>query len=156
MTKEQILKVLKEMALKPWGKKAAAPYDLEEMAELIERVCMQFHVDQRLCLAQGILESHFCCNPNAKRSIVTKNIFNFGNVDDGGNRYFHTWEEGLTAYCRLLAREYCWRNEGNEVTAEMMIVHDFTRPRGRRYATAPNYTTEIAKLVAKVDKCCAQ
>lgn len=152
MKVEQITKVLTEMAVKPFGKKSNMPYDLDDMAVLINKYCTQYKVDPRLCLAQGILECHFGCNPAAKRSIKTKNIFNVGNVDDGRNRIFASWELGLAAYCHLMAREYCYRIEGETVTAEMMIAHDFVRPRGGRYATAPTYTTNIAKLVAKIDK----
>jgi flagellum-specific peptidoglycan hydrolase FlgJ len=156
MDKINILKVLQEMAVKPFGKRAVLAFDLEQMAELIEKKCSQYKVDPRLCLAQGILECHFGCNPDAVRSRKTKNIFNVGNVDDGRNRFFLSWEAGLTAYCHLMAREYCYRNEGDVVTAEMMIAHDFTRPRGGRYATAPSYTKDIAKLVAKIDALTAQ
>lgn len=152
MTIEQIKKVLLEMAQKPFGIMKASPFDLGEMAGLIDKLCAQYKVDPRLCLAQGILECHFGCNPAASRSRKTRNIFNVGNVDDGRNRYFATWEAGLNAYCHLMAKEYCYRNAGDTVTAEMMIAHDFTRPRGGRYATAPSYTTDIAKIVAKIDK----
>lgn len=152
MTQEQIKQVLQEMAVKPFGKKAVLPFDMDEMASLIEHKCAQYHVDPRLCLAQGILECHFGCNPDAGRSRKTKNIFNVGNVDDGRNRFFISWEAGLAEYCHLMAREYCYRNEGDTVTAEMMIAHDFTRPRGGRYATAASYTQDIAKIVAKIDK----
>jgi flagellum-specific peptidoglycan hydrolase FlgJ len=152
MTAELIKKVLQDMAVKPFGKKAVVAFDMEDMAALIEAKCGQYKVDTRLCLAQGLLECHFGCNPAASRSRKTRNIFNVGNVDNGANRFFPTWEAGLNAYCHLLAREYCYRNEGNIVTAEMMIKHDFVRPRGGRYATAPTYTADIAKIVAKIDK----
>jgi len=137
--------------VKPFGKKAVIAFDLDVMAALIHKLCWQWNVDVRLCLAQGILECHFGCNPAAKRSRVTKNIFNVGNVDDGRNRFFMSWEAGLSAYCHLMAREYCYRDEGAVVTPEMMIAHDFTRPKGGRYATAGSYTQDVAKIVAKID-----
>lgn len=152
MSKEQILKVLNELAVKPFGAKAIIAVPLDELASMIDLKCAQYHVDPRLCLAQGIMECHFGCNPSAVRSRKTRNIFNVGNVDNGGNRYFISYEDGLAAYCHLLAREYCYRNEGDIVTPEMMIAHDFVRPSGGRYATAASYTQDIAKLVAKIDK----
>jgi len=152
MNKEMIKKVLQELAVKPFGKKAIIDYDLDEMAYAIERICAQYKIDPRLCLAQGILESHFGCNPEAVRSRKTNNIFNYGNMDDGRNITFKSYEDGLRTYCRMMAMNYCWRNEGTIVTPEMMIKHDFTRPQGGRYATAVNYTKDIAKIVAKIDK----
>lgn len=152
MTVEQIAKVIRELAVKPFGKKAVLAYEVNEMAALIHKLAGQYHVDPRLALAQGILECHFGCNPAASRSRKTKNIYNVGNVDDGRNRFFSSWEDGMRAYFHLMAREYCYRNEGQTVTAEMMIAHDFVRPRGGRYATAQSYTKDIAKLVAKIDQ----
>lgn len=151
MTTAQIAKIINDLAIKPFGKTAVIAFDVNEMAELIHRLAGQYHVDPRLALAQGILECHFGANPAAARSRKTKNIFNVGNVDDGGNRFFASWEDGISAYFRLMAREYCYRNEGPDVTAEMMIAHDFMRPRGGRYATAPSYTKDIASIVKKID-----
>jgi flagellum-specific peptidoglycan hydrolase FlgJ len=152
MTQEQIKLVLKRMCIDVFGKKAVVAWDIDTMAEQLERYAGQYKVEVRLALAQGILESHFCVNPAASRSRTTHNIFNVGNVDDGGNRYFGDWQGGMAAYFKLMAREYCYRNEGNTVTAEMMVAHDFIRPRGGRYATAPSYTQDIAKIVEKIDK----
>jgi len=152
MSWDEIKQVLEKMCVKPFGKQAQIPWAAEELAQLLAHKCAQYKVDPRLALAQGILESHMGCNPQASRSRKTKNLWNVGNVDDGGNRYFPTWEDGLAAYLRLMAREYCWREEGDVVTPEMMIAHDFTRPRGGRYATAPSYTKDIAAIVQKIDK----
>lgn len=153
MTIEQIKHVLKKMCIDIWGKAAVVPWDIEEIAKVLSLRAEQYHVDIRLALAQGILESHFCCNPAATRSRKTKNIFNKGNVDDGRNLFFTSWEAGISAYFLLMAKHYCYRNEGDTVTAEMMIAHDFQRPDGvGRYATAPSYTRDIAAIVKKIDR----
>lgn len=151
MTIEMIKKIIQETCIKPFGKAAVLPWDLDEIANILSLKCEQYHVDPRLALAQGILECHFGVNPAASRSRKTHNIFNVGNVDNGSNRYFSSWETGIGAYCLLMAREYCYRNEGDTVTPEMMIAHDFTRPRGGRYATAPSYTKDIAFIVKRID-----
>lgn len=153
MNQTQIKTIIKKLCVDVFGSKAPlsqAP-SLDELANILEQKSEQYHVDLRLAIAQGVLECHFGHNPAAARSRKTKNIYNVGNVDDGGNRFFASWEDGISAYFRLMAREYCWRNEGPEVTAEMMIAHDFTRPRGGRYATAPSYTKDIASIVKKID-----
>ncbi len=151
MNAEQIKTVIEKMCIKVFGKTAVIPWEIDEISVLLAAKCAQYKVDPRLALAQGILECHFGCNPQASRSRKTKNIWNVGNVDTGGNWYFSTWEDGMSAYLRVLAREYCWRAEGDTVTPEMLIAHDFTRPRGGRYATAPSYTKDIAAIVKKID-----
>lgn len=153
MRAEQIKQVLMKLAAGPWGKAAVMAFDLDEIAELLERFSRAYHVEARLALAQGIAECHFGMNPAAKRSRATRNIFNVGNVDNGRNRSFRSYAAGIETYFQLMAREYCYRDEGSIVTAEMMIKHDFNRPRGGRYATAPSYTQTIAKLVKKIDGC---
>ena len=150
MTKQQIVKVLVAMCQQVF--KSTAPYDIDAMAAHVEALAAKHRVDPRLALAQGILECHWGMNPRASRSIKTMNIFNVGNVDDGRNRFFKSWEEGVSAYFSLMAREYLYGGEGKDVTPEMMIRHDFIRPRGGRYATAPSYTSDIAKIVARIDK----
>lgn len=152
MTVELIKKIIKKTCIDTFGPKAIIPWDLDEIANILALKAEQYHVDLRLALAQGILECHFGCNPEASRSRKTHNIYNVGNVDDGSNRYFSTWETGIGAYFLLMASRYCYRNEGDEVTAEMMIAHDFVRPDGvGRYATAPSYTKDIASIVKKID-----
>lgn len=152
MTIEQIISVIEKLCIKPFGKKAVIAWDLPSLAQQLLEKCGIYKVDPRLALAQGILEGHFGCNPAASRSRKTKNLWNVGNVDSGGNWYFQSWGDGMNAYLRVLAREYCWRLEGDTVTPEMMIRHDFTRPRGGRYATAPSYTKDIEGIVKKIDQ----
>ena len=152
MSRDKIKKVLQKMCIDIFGKQAIVEWNIDQMAADIETMAQQYKVEAKLCLAQGILESHFCVNPAASRSRKTKNIFNVGNVDDGGNRFFSSYRAGMDVYFRLMAREYCYRNEGDTVTVAMMIRHDFIRPRGGRYATAASYTKDVAVIVARIDK----
>lgn len=153
MTIEQIKHVLTEMAIKPHGNKAVVSWYLDEIASSLHALCHAYKVDPRLALAQGILEGHFAAAPKASRSRKTRNIYNVGNTDDGSNKYFLNYSDGIRAYCHLMARSYCYRNEGPIVTPEMMIAADFMRPDGLgRYATAPSYTKDIASIVKKIDK----
>lgn len=148
MTREQIKKVLQKKCVDMF--KGEAPWDIEEIAAAVERLSARYKVEPVLALAQGILESHWVCNPAAWRSRKTKNIFNVGNTDAGMNMYFPDYVAGIDRYFRLMAREYCWRKEGDTVTVDMMVKHDFTRPRGGRYATAPNYTRDIESIARSI------
>lgn len=151
MTSEQVKKVITEKCIKAF-KNAKVPWDLDAIATALLEGSKKYKVQIELALAQGILECHFGCNPAAIRSRRTRNIFNVGNVDSGANRFFRTVEAGIDSYFRLMAREYCWRAEGDTVTVEMMVKHNFKRPRGGRYATAPGYTTSIAKIAEGIEK----
>lgn len=143
--------VLQLMCVDTMGK---MPGNIVTIAQAVRVYCMQYSVDPILCLAQGIVECHFGCNPQAVRSRKTMNIFNVGNTDDGANRQMESWEQGIECYCRLMAREYLWRdmNTSGWVTMEMMAAHDFNRPKGGRYATAPDYTKQVTKVAGKVSK----
>lgn len=147
MDKVQIKKVIEQMCVKAYPK-AQKPegWDLERISEAVWLFCAKHRVEPELALAQGIAECHWGMNPKARRSRMTKNVFNVGNVDDGGNRYFPSWEAGIEAYSKLMQREYLWPGEGNVVTMAMMEKHDFTRPRGGRYASALNYTKAVKAL----------
>jgi flagellum-specific peptidoglycan hydrolase FlgJ len=173
MTAEQIQKVIKKLCVDSMGKNAVrtADWDLDKIAQAVCEYSVKYNIEARLALAQGILECHFALAPGANRSRKTRNIYNVGNVDDGGNRYFTDYRSGIEAYCRLLAREYNWgyyeatgitslmsQQIGGElskrypVTTEGLIARDFRRPKGGRYATDPDYSTKIAMLVNKIDK----
>lgn len=150
--KDKIKQVIKKRCIDAFGKKAVIDWDLDKISEAVARGAERYKVEAELALAQGILECHFGCNPAAKRSRATKNIYNVGNVDDGRNRYFSSYEAGIEAYFRLMAREYRWPGEGETVSVEMMERHDFRRPRGGRYATAPTYTRDVVKLAREIRK----
>jgi len=131
-----------------WGKKAvipAAPWSIENIATWIIHYANLWSIDILLPLAQGVLECHFGVNPAAKRSRNTMNIYNVGNVDTGANETQSGWEAGINRYCQLLRMEYNWK-EDPFITVESMVKHDFHRPRGGRYASAPSYTTDVQSI----------
>jgi hypothetical protein len=114
-------------------------------------------VDPVLCLAQGIAESHFALNPNARRTRTHRNIFNWLNTDDGNNYTFPSYEAGIEQYCKTMSREYYWVNDPDDglpgwVTVEMMLRHDFKRPVGGRYASAGDYTAVVSQLASIINK----
>lgn len=172
MKLEEIKKVIKKLCLDMMGKQAVktADWDIDVIAEAVHKYCEAYNIEARLALAQGILECHFGLAPGANRSRKTRNIYNVGNVDDGGNRYFPTYASGIEAYCKLLCREYNWgyydgvkissykpsataqQLNPYPITAERMMGHDFCRPKGGRYATDPEYTIKIATILNKIDK----
>ncbi len=135
-------------AAKVFGARAVRPgkgWDAHKIAEALVEQCEKNKVQLELALAQGWAECHFGFNPYATRSRKTMNIFNVGNVDSGKNRNMESWEDGIRVYCELMRREYNW-NEGEWISLESMRTHDFYRPRGGRYATAPGYTDLIWRL----------
>jgi len=150
MNRDDVKRVIQKRCIDAFGKKAVIDWDLDKIAEALLKGAERYKVEPELALAQGILECHFGCNPAAKRSRKTRNIFNVGNVDDGRNRFFASYEAGIDVYFRLMAREYRWPGEGEVVSVEMMERHDFRRPRGGRYATAPSYTRDVVKLAADI------
>jgi len=169
MNKEQVKRIIKKMCLEIWGKTAVktSDWDIDRIAAAVYCNCEKYGVDMRLALAQGIAECHFAVAPGANRSRKTRNIFNVGNVDSGGNRYMQSYEQGIETYCRLISREYNWSGKmemdpGSSpgrlstgvsiVTAESLIEKDFRRPKGGRYATDPNYTELIKGIVKRIDK----
>lgn len=141
---EKVQKVVKHYSLGIWGKKAVVlpDWDAEEIALAIYNNCIKYKIDMVLALAQGVVESHFGVAPTAKRSRATRNIYNVGNVDSGADEAQGSWTAGIERYCRLMAREYNWK-PGDEVSLEMMLEHDFYRPRGGRYASAANYSEAV-------------
>lgn len=152
----QIKKVLHIFTLQMWGNKAVIPgngWSLDALASALFQYCEEYKIDIVLALAQGIVECHFGVNPSAVRSRKTCNIYNVGNVDSGANHYFSSWEAGIRRYCQLLHTEYNWHDApGNYVTLATMQKHDFTRPKGGRYATAPNYTQTVWEIGVQVLK----
>jgi len=151
ITKEDIKYVITELAFKPFGGKAVVDWSLNEIADTILSASNQYKVDPRLFLAQGIQEGHFGVNPEAGRSRRTKNFYNVGNVDDGRDRSFSSYSDGIREYAKLMRGEYNWGDKDSWVTPEMMFKHDFYRPIGGRYASASNYTNALQEIVKRVD-----
>lgn len=152
ITKEDVKYIITELAVKPFGGKAIVGWNLDDISDTIVAASNQYKVDPRLALAQGIQEGHFGANPDAKRSRRTRNLYNVGNVDGGGDKYFSSYSDGIREYAKTMNREYNWGNEDSWVTPEMMIDNDFYRSSGQgRYASAPNYTNAIREIVRRID-----
>lgn len=149
--KDKVVKIIKD-TIRLWHHKAVIPGDgwtPESIAESMVEHCEAEKVQLELALAQGYVECHFGINPLAGRSRRTRNIFNVGNVDDGKDRTFDSWEAGIAAYCKLMRREYNWK-EGDYISVESMEKHDFTRPKGGRYASAPDYKNTVVSIALKM------
>lgn len=153
VTPNQIAEILKKHCRDQFGDKAVVEYDIQSLAKEIGYYCVFYNVELGLCLAQGIVESHWGMNPDAKRSRRTKNILNVGNTDDGSDRGFATYSAGVERYCKLMDKEYRWpADRGGEVRMITLAANDFQRPRGGRYATAPNYTQMVYAVYRKIMK----
>lgn len=153
LTTSRLADILLEMCVKPFGRTAVLDFDIPTMAHDILRLSEKYKVEPLLCVAQGVVESHFGCNPSASRSRKTKNIFNVGNVDDGSNKYFPDYASGLERYFQLMDREYRWpEDKGGYVRMSTMAKRDFYRPIGGRYATARNYTKQVQWAYNKADE----
>ncbi len=150
-SKDELLYVVQHFSVGTWGVRAvtAADWDAGEISEAIWDKCQQYGVDMLLAVAQGVVESHFGVAPTAVRSRKTKNIYNVGNVDSGADEGQVSWAAGIGRYCRLMKREYNWQPD-EIVSLQMMVEHDFRRPRGGRYASAPNYTVQVASVAQKI------
>lgn len=150
-TKKKVEGIIKD-TIRLWHHKAVIPGDgwsVESIAASLVEHCEAEKVQLELALAQGYVECHFGINPDAGRSRRTRNIFNVGNVDSGKDRTFKSWDAGIKAYCKLMRREYDWE-EGEYITVESMEEHDFVRPKGGRYATAPDYKDTVVSIAMKM------
>lgn len=135
-------------------------WNLSSIALSVFNNCKKYKIEPSLCLAQGVAESHFAISPLAGRARRNKNIFNWLNTDDGKDHAFKSFEEGIEQYCKTMSREYLWKGERSYdnpsfdgwVTMEMMERHNFQRPIGGRYATAPNYTGYVRSINDRVRK----
>jgi hypothetical protein len=97
------------------------------------------------------VECHFGYDRKAKRSRVNHNLFNVGNTDNGANKYFNSYEEGIEAYFKLMHKHYLWADEGMIVTIDMMRDHNFWRPdKVGQYASDPNYTHTVCGIADKI------
>jgi flagellum-specific peptidoglycan hydrolase FlgJ len=153
LTTSRLADILLEKCVKPFGRNAVLDFDIPTMAHDILRLSEEYKVESLLCVAQGIVESHFACNPQARRSRKTKNIFNVGNVDDGSNKYFLSYAAGLERYFQLMDKEYRWpEDKGGYVRMSTMAKRDFNRPIGGRYATAPNYTKQVQAVYNQLQR----
>jgi hypothetical protein len=70
----------------------------------------RYKVDIRLMLAMGVWESHFGTDGDRPRR--TRNVFNVGNNDHGGNRTFSSYREGIFEYAKLISSRFSSTLEG--------------------------------------------
>lgn len=135
--------------LRYWRDKYGNPnfnlYDIDTMADTICRVSSDYMISVFVILAQMKWESNAGLNPKvASRSKKTKNLLNVGNVDDGGNRYFNTFYDGIEAYGKFMRKNhYC-------IDGEWFFIEDIEKRqlkngKGFSYATAPGYWQKIFK-----------
>ena len=94
-----------------------------------------------LLLAQGAVESNF---GTQGRAVRTKNVGNVGNTDSGAAEYKNTWRDGLLRQANLLKNEY---KVSSYDDINRLINNRFERPTGGHYASAPNYSQQIAKVL---------
>lgn len=152
---DKVVTVIYHFTTVIWGERTvypALPWSVINLAKWIINASEKYRVELGLMLAQAVVECHFGVNPLAKRSRRTKNIYNVGNVDSGADESQKTWEAGINRYAKLMHNEYLWKDEGDVVTMAMMYLHDFTRPRGGRYATASDYTKQVFYTYKKILK----
>lgn len=150
---QRIRKVIKRYSIGVMGAAAVVPsepWSIDNLAMWMLDASVAYRIEIGLMLAQATVECHFGVDPQAVRSRRTKNIFNVGNVDSGADEQQKTWEAGIIRYARVMHSEYLWAGEGETVTMEMMVEHDFRRPRGGRYATAPNYTQMVKNTYDRI------
>ena len=100
-------------------------------------------------LVMGISESHF--GTNGSRTIMTKNLYNVGNVDNGGNVHHSTWESGLNTFGKLIKSEYFDKDEVPDF--DKFIKNDFRRPSDNaRYMSNVDTKTTIPQIQRDVNK----
>ena len=104
-------------------------------------------VPPELALAQLALEGGIGNGDMSSRPIRTKNPFNVGNVDTGGNKYNFDVQSGIQTYYDLIANNYL----GNGKTAKD-LVNKFVNKDDQRYASVPEYEKSLNKIIPQINK----
>lgn len=77
-----------------------APLDADEFIYIADK----YDIDIRLLISMAVMESNI--GTNGKRTLSTKNMFNYGNDDAGNNKSFGSWLEGAEYYASRLGKYY--------------------------------------------------
>ena len=104
-------------------------------------------VPPELALAQLALEGGIGNGDMSSRPIRTKNPFNVGNVDTGGNKYNFDVQSGIQTYYDLIANKYL----GNGKTAKD-LVNKFVNKDDQRYASVPEYEKSLNQIIPQINK----
>lgn len=97
-----------------------------------------------LLLAQGAAESNF---GTKGRAVRTRNVGNVGNTDSGAAEYRNSWKDGLYRQANLLKNEY---NVTGQKDIQRLLDTRFARPRGGNYASNPNYSVEVGRILNSI------
>lgn len=111
--------------------------------------CEKYDLDIKFVLAQGQIESRFgTCGMASK----TNSVFNVGAYDNtkyekinGKFKYKHP-DYSIEPYMQLLYRDYI-----TETKTELDLMAKYVNKSGQRYATNPNYETEMMRTYQYID-----
>lgn len=91
-----------------------------------------------LLLTQGQIETKL-----GKTLKSQHNYFNVGNTDSGATRDFPSAKDSVKNYMELMYNDYLAK--GQKSPEDLLKPQGFVNYRGSRYASAPNYETELDK-----------
>jgi hypothetical protein len=106
----------------------------------------QKFVPAELALAQLATEGGIGNNNPNSRPIKTRNPFNVGNTDNGGNVFHNDVQSGINTYYNLIAKSYL----GKGKTAND-LVSNFVNHSGLRYA-GPDYEKSVNSIALQANK----
>lgn len=120
-------------------------YDANKRRELVDQfiqASVLFDIPIRWLVSHALVESRFA---TTGRAVVTNNILNVGNVDDGTNRVFETSEIALYAasanYANRMYRHRMQYGDGDTISFDAIILNQW--PDGRWFLpTQDNYQEE--------------
>lgn len=90
-----------------------------------------------LLLAQGQMETKLGKTLKSKN-----NYFNVGNTDEGATRDFKSGKDSALDYMNLMYNDYM--NKGQKTPEQLLAPNSFVNYQGNRYASNPNYETDVA------------
>ena len=113
--------------------------------------CEEYNVDICFALAQGQLESHFATKGVASKTNSVWNVFSYDNLKaediiKNGRGYKHP-DYSIIPYLELLCEKYLVDGK-----TEMDLLDNFINVNGERYASNPNYETQLYGIYIKVNE----